>query len=230
MCLYNVFLCHIYKFGCFRTYRNKVATAEFIPWPIEIRFCDPKPATNQTKTPPRLAGCSIPISAYTTPVFYAIFYERFGRRRKKSIRIAFRNTAILCLPFSVNHFHIALISGILNGTTYYLNYLNLNVVWDIGLEQRENCQMIRPCIGTYFLFTVILVSNGLAKLANASTGRAFTDVLNWDHWVWKCWVYMKICCHGKLCYEKELDLRICENGDCGKFYFIVCMHLSWTYI
>ncbi|XP_004492726.1 acyl-CoA hydrolase 2-like [Cicer arietinum] len=37
-----------------RTYRNKVATAEFIPWPIEIRFCDPKPATNQTKTPPSL--------------------------------------------------------------------------------------------------------------------------------------------------------------------------------
>ncbi|XP_058764202.1 acyl-CoA hydrolase 2-like isoform X2 [Vicia villosa] len=37
-----------------RTYRNKVATAEFIPWPIEIRFCEPRPATNQTKTPPSL--------------------------------------------------------------------------------------------------------------------------------------------------------------------------------
>ncbi|XP_058764211.1 acyl-CoA hydrolase 2-like [Vicia villosa] len=37
-----------------RTYRNKVATSEFIPWPIEIRFCEPIPATNQTKTPPSL--------------------------------------------------------------------------------------------------------------------------------------------------------------------------------
>ncbi|KAL5066142.1 hypothetical protein RYX36_027879 [Vicia faba] len=32
------------------TYRNKVATTEFIPWPIEIRFCEPKVATNQTKS------------------------------------------------------------------------------------------------------------------------------------------------------------------------------------
>ncbi|CAI8613149.1 unnamed protein product [Vicia faba] len=37
-----------------RTYRNKVATAKFIPWPIEIRFCDPSPSTNQTKSPPSL--------------------------------------------------------------------------------------------------------------------------------------------------------------------------------
>lgn len=37
-----------------RTYRNKVATAEFIPWPIEIRFCEPKASTNQTKSPPSL--------------------------------------------------------------------------------------------------------------------------------------------------------------------------------
>ncbi|OIW01126.1 hypothetical protein TanjilG_25234 [Lupinus angustifolius] len=37
-----------------RTYRNKVATSEFIPWPIEIRFCEPKPSTNQTKSPPSL--------------------------------------------------------------------------------------------------------------------------------------------------------------------------------
>ncbi|XP_058788382.1 acyl-CoA hydrolase 2-like [Vicia villosa] len=34
-----------------RTYWNKVATSELIPWPIEIRFCEPRPATNQTKTP-----------------------------------------------------------------------------------------------------------------------------------------------------------------------------------
>jgi len=43
------------KIHCFRTYRNKVATSEYIPWPIEIRFCEPKIATNQTKSPPRLA-------------------------------------------------------------------------------------------------------------------------------------------------------------------------------
>ncbi|KAH1155790.1 hypothetical protein GLYMA_18G232200v4, partial [Glycine max] len=38
-----------------RTYRIKVASTEFIPWPIEIRFCEPKTSTNQTKSPPRLA-------------------------------------------------------------------------------------------------------------------------------------------------------------------------------
>ncbi|GAA0143503.1 esterase [Lithospermum erythrorhizon] len=37
-----------------RTYRNKVATAQFIPWPIEIRFCQPNTSTNQTKSPPSL--------------------------------------------------------------------------------------------------------------------------------------------------------------------------------
>ncbi|CAL5192679.1 unnamed protein product [Lathyrus oleraceus] len=36
------------------TFRNKIASAEFAPWPIEIRFCEPRPATNQTKTPPSL--------------------------------------------------------------------------------------------------------------------------------------------------------------------------------
>ncbi|XP_073226852.1 acyl-CoA hydrolase 2 isoform X2 [Cicer arietinum] len=35
-------------------YRNKVATTEFIPWPIEIRFCEPTIATNHTKSPPSL--------------------------------------------------------------------------------------------------------------------------------------------------------------------------------
>ncbi|KAK4745277.1 hypothetical protein SAY87_011589 [Trapa incisa] len=35
-----------------RSYRNKVATTKFIPWPIEIRFCAPSNATNQTETPP----------------------------------------------------------------------------------------------------------------------------------------------------------------------------------
>ncbi|VFQ74747.1 unnamed protein product [Cuscuta campestris] len=34
-------------------YRNTLATAEFVPWPIEIRFCDPN-VTSQTKSPPSL--------------------------------------------------------------------------------------------------------------------------------------------------------------------------------
>ncbi|KZV37823.1 acyl-CoA thioesterase, partial [Dorcoceras hygrometricum] len=37
-----------------RTYRNKVATAEFVPWPIEIRFCHPNTSTSYTKSPPSL--------------------------------------------------------------------------------------------------------------------------------------------------------------------------------
>ncbi|KAL4562702.1 hypothetical protein LXL04_026732 [Taraxacum kok-saghyz] len=37
-----------------RTYRNKVATAKFIPWPIEIRFCEPSNSTNYDKRPASL--------------------------------------------------------------------------------------------------------------------------------------------------------------------------------
>uniref|UniRef100_A0A7N0T0A6 Cyclic nucleotide-binding domain-containing protein n=1 Tax=Kalanchoe fedtschenkoi TaxID=63787 RepID=A0A7N0T0A6_KALFE len=37
-----------------RTYRNKVASKKFVPWPIDIRFCEPSNATGQTKTPPIL--------------------------------------------------------------------------------------------------------------------------------------------------------------------------------
>ncbi|KAK2991441.1 hypothetical protein RJ640_028524, partial [Escallonia rubra] len=37
-----------------RTYRNKVATTNFIPWPIEIRFCEPNSSTSQTKSSPSL--------------------------------------------------------------------------------------------------------------------------------------------------------------------------------
>ncbi|KAL8028211.1 hypothetical protein ABFX02_14G144000 [Erythranthe guttata] len=38
-----------------RTYRNKVASTKFVPWPIEIKFCEPNNTfTNQTKTPPSL--------------------------------------------------------------------------------------------------------------------------------------------------------------------------------
>ncbi|KAK7292668.1 hypothetical protein RJT34_15519 [Clitoria ternatea] len=35
-------------------YRNKVAKSQFIPWPIEIRFCEYEISTNQTKSPPSL--------------------------------------------------------------------------------------------------------------------------------------------------------------------------------
>ncbi|XP_076918961.1 acyl-CoA hydrolase 2-like [Bidens hawaiensis] len=35
-------------------YRNKVATAKFIPWPIEIRFCEPSNSTNYDKRPASL--------------------------------------------------------------------------------------------------------------------------------------------------------------------------------
>ncbi|KAL9234471.1 hypothetical protein vseg_009341 [Gypsophila vaccaria] len=37
-----------------RTYRNKVVAAEYVPWPIELRFCDPDNSTNQIKSPPRV--------------------------------------------------------------------------------------------------------------------------------------------------------------------------------
>ncbi|KAJ8900490.1 hypothetical protein K2173_025267 [Erythroxylum novogranatense] len=37
-----------------RTYRNKVAGMNFIPWPIEIKFCEPNTNTKQTKSPPSL--------------------------------------------------------------------------------------------------------------------------------------------------------------------------------
>lgn len=62
--LYEGFLCHNDKNCCFRTYRIKVASTEFIPWPIEIRFCEPKTSTNQTKSPPRLAWYSANLCLY----------------------------------------------------------------------------------------------------------------------------------------------------------------------
>ncbi|KAL8235799.1 hypothetical protein R6Q59_016880 [Mikania micrantha] len=37
-----------------RTYRDKVATAKSIPWPIEIRLCDPNHLTNYDKRPASL--------------------------------------------------------------------------------------------------------------------------------------------------------------------------------
>ncbi|KAL1818519.1 hypothetical protein DCAR_0414728 [Daucus carota subsp. sativus] len=35
-----------------RTYRNKIASRKFVPYPIDIRFCEPSTSTNQTKSPP----------------------------------------------------------------------------------------------------------------------------------------------------------------------------------
>ncbi|XP_008232905.1 PREDICTED: acyl-CoA thioesterase 2 [Prunus mume] len=37
-----------------RIYRIKAAAKKFVPWPIEIRFCEPSSSTNQTKSPPSL--------------------------------------------------------------------------------------------------------------------------------------------------------------------------------
>ncbi|KAH7577895.1 hypothetical protein JRO89_XS01G0313000 [Xanthoceras sorbifolium] len=37
-----------------RSYRIKVASKSFVPWPIEIKFCEPSSRTNQTKSPPSL--------------------------------------------------------------------------------------------------------------------------------------------------------------------------------
>ncbi|CAA7017363.1 unnamed protein product [Microthlaspi erraticum] len=37
-----------------RDYRNKVATGNIAPWPVDIRFCEPNYATEHTKSPPRL--------------------------------------------------------------------------------------------------------------------------------------------------------------------------------
>ncbi|XVE77135.1 hypothetical protein DITRI_Ditri13aG0037500 [Diplodiscus trichospermus] len=36
------------------SYRKKVATTKFVPWPIEIRFCEPNTKTNQSKSDPSL--------------------------------------------------------------------------------------------------------------------------------------------------------------------------------
>ncbi|GFQ05306.1 calcium-dependent protein kinase 7 [Phtheirospermum japonicum] len=36
------------------TYWNRVASIKFVPWPVEIRYCEPNTSTNQTKSPPSL--------------------------------------------------------------------------------------------------------------------------------------------------------------------------------
>ncbi|GFP97297.1 acyl-coa thioesterase 2 [Phtheirospermum japonicum] len=37
-----------------KTYRNRVASIKYVPWPVEIRYCEPNTSTNQTKSPPSL--------------------------------------------------------------------------------------------------------------------------------------------------------------------------------
>ncbi|KAI9181580.1 hypothetical protein LWI28_016352 [Acer negundo] len=37
-----------------RSYRIRVAAKSFVPWPIEIKFCEPSSGTSQTKSPPSL--------------------------------------------------------------------------------------------------------------------------------------------------------------------------------
>uniref|UniRef100_A0A7N2LS78 Acyl-CoA thioesterase 2 C-terminal domain-containing protein n=1 Tax=Quercus lobata TaxID=97700 RepID=A0A7N2LS78_QUELO len=51
-------------FSLLLTYGNKVATTNFIPWPIEIQFCEPNASTNQTKSPPRC------VVAYTSDLIF----------------------------------------------------------------------------------------------------------------------------------------------------------------
>lgn len=36
-----------------REYRNKLARKKYIPWPIEVRFCDPPESVSQRTTQPR---------------------------------------------------------------------------------------------------------------------------------------------------------------------------------
>jgi acyl-coenzyme A thioesterase 1/2/4 len=38
-----------------RDYRNQVATEISVPFPIDIRFCEPNRSTKQNKSPPRLS-------------------------------------------------------------------------------------------------------------------------------------------------------------------------------
>lgn len=124
MCLYDDFLCCIYKFGCFRTYRNKVATAKFIPWPIEIRFCEPSPSTNQTKSPPRLAGCSLLIFAYIYTSIICYFLWKIWKEDKGKLQCTFRNAANPLLSFLCKSFSHSLF-GILYGTAYLLNLFKI---------------------------------------------------------------------------------------------------------
>lgn len=64
--------CIIITIFCHRTYRNKVATSEFIPWPIEIRLCEYEFSTNMTKSPPRLGWCSVCSFFLTCHLFNAL--------------------------------------------------------------------------------------------------------------------------------------------------------------
>lgn len=123
---------------CNRTYRNKVAAKEFIPWPIEIRFCEPNNSTNQTKSPPRLI--------HVPCVFLQNIVEW------------------IWLRFHVDVAHVFLYT---HTFTWFvlLGYTTYVAVWGTGLEQKESCQMIRLCIGnnTFELLTYLCLC--LCKLS-----------------------------------------------------------------
>lgn len=58
----------VYQLGCNRSYRNKVARTEFIPWPIEIRFCDQSNSVKQHNLQPRFDLPSNPHSNVNHPL------------------------------------------------------------------------------------------------------------------------------------------------------------------
>ncbi|URE33338.1 acyl-coenzyme A thioesterase 8-like [Musa troglodytarum] len=49
---YYMIICHLMNNLSNREYRNKIAKKKFIPWPIEIRFCEDYHFSEQS--PPRL--------------------------------------------------------------------------------------------------------------------------------------------------------------------------------
>ncbi|KAL6290279.1 hypothetical protein ACE6H2_007789 [Prunus campanulata] len=66
-----------------RIYRIKAAAKKFVPWPIEIRFCEPSSSTNQTKSPPRC------VVAYASDlIFSGVSLNPHRRRGVKSSQVS----------------------------------------------------------------------------------------------------------------------------------------------
>ncbi|KAL0347812.1 UNVERIFIED_CONTAM: Acyl-CoA thioesterase 2 [Sesamum calycinum] len=77
-----------------RTYRNKVASVEFVPWPIEIRFCQPNTSTNQTKSPPRC------VAAYASDlIFLQISLNPHREKGLKSASVSLDHAMWFHRPF-----------------------------------------------------------------------------------------------------------------------------------
>jgi hypothetical protein len=53
-----------------------VATTKFVPWPIELRFCEPNSSTSQTKSPSRLAWFNLLASMFLIGLNMCIAYSR----------------------------------------------------------------------------------------------------------------------------------------------------------